>query len=206
MDSKTAIVNAALLLVGDEELTDLDAATSTTGRIAQRWYPHTRDTVIRSYTWNFALARQALSLLAANPAFEFGNQFTLPTDPFCLRALSIFDSDSEWRVEGRKLLTDDGSVNLKYISRVTDVAQFDDLYTDALIYKLASNMAFAIMRDRLLKRELQAEYLIKVQEARTADSMEGTFDRIASDVFLRTRRVGSLIPPVTPPSSAGSPR
>ncbi|KKK90309.1 hypothetical protein LCGC14_2724350, partial [marine sediment metagenome] len=65
MDSETAIANAALLLVGDEELIDLDAATSTTGRIAQRWYPHTRDSVVRSYTWNFALARQALSLLAA---------------------------------------------------------------------------------------------------------------------------------------------
>ena len=206
MDSETAIANAALLLIGAKELTDLDSDTSTTGRIAQRWYPHTRDTLLRRYTWNFALARQALTKDATGPVFEYANSYTLPVDPYCLRALMMFDSESGWKIEGRKFLTDDGTVNLKYISRVTNTVDFDDLFTDAFIYKYAANMSFPVMRDKVLKRELQQEYLLKIQEAITADSMEGTFDRISNEVFLKTRRIGSVIPPTTPPSSAGTPR
>ncbi len=206
MDSETAIANAALLLIGANELTDLDADTSTTGRIAQRWYGHTRDVLLRSYTWNFALARQSLSKDATGPDFEYANSYTLPTNPYCLRALMMFDSESGWKIEGRKLLTDDGSVNLKYISRVTNVVDFDDLFTDAFIYKYAANMAFPIMRDKVLQRELKAESERLAQIARTSDSMEGTFDRISNEIFLKTRRIGSAIPPTTPPSSAGTPR
>lgn len=206
MNSETAIANAALLLVGAQELTDLDADTSTTARIAQRWYGHTRDSLLRSYTWNFSLARQTLSQDATGPDFEYANSYTLPTDPYCLRALMMFDSESGWKIEGRKLLTDDGSVNLKYISRVENVVDFDDLFTDAFIYKYAANIAFPVMRDKVLQDRLTIQYLERVREARTSDSMEGTFDRISNEVFLKTRRIGSAIPPTTPPSSAGSPR
>lgn len=206
MESETAIANAALLLVGAEELTDLDAATSTTGIIAQRWYPHTRDALLRRYTWNFALEEQSLSQDSTAASTQFANSYTLPTNPYCLRALIMFDSDSEWKVRKRKLLTDDGSVTLHYISRVTNTVDFDDLYTDAFIYKLAANMAYPIKRDKVLVRELKDEFKDRISEAITADSMEGTFDRISNEVFLRTRRIGSVIPPTTPPSSAGTPR
>ena len=67
MNSSTAIANASLLLIGAKELTDLDTDTTTTGRIAQRWYAHTRDSILRGYTWNFALRRQALSKDATGP-------------------------------------------------------------------------------------------------------------------------------------------
>ncbi len=206
MNSSTAIANASLLLIGAKELTDLDTDTTTTGRIAQRWYAHTRDSILRGYTWNFALRRQALSKDATGPDFEFTNSFTLPTDPYCLRALVMFDSDSEWKVEGRKLLTDDGTANLKYIARIADTVEFDDLYTDALIYRFAANMAFPVMRDKVLQDRLTIQYLERVREARSADAIEGTFNKIRSEVFIDSRRTGSTIPPATPPSSAGSAR
>lgn len=206
MNSETEIANAALLLIGAKEIIDLDSDTTTTGRIVQRWYAHTKDAFLRSYTWNFALARQSLSKDTTAVSTEFSNSYSLPTDPYCLRALSVFNSDSEWRIEKRKLLIDDGSVILKYISRVNNTVEFDDLFTDALIYKLGGNMAFPVMRDKVLQKELKIEAERLAQIARTADSMEGTFDKIESDVFIRARRIGSVIPPVTPPSSAGSPR
>ena len=206
MESKTAIANASLLLVGAKEITDLDSDTTNTGRIIRRWYQHSRDGLFRSYPWKFALTRQSLSKDSTAATTEFTNSYTLPTDPYCLRALAIYDSSSEWRIEGRKLLIDDGSVILKYISRVSNPVDFDDLFTDALIYKLAANIAFPVMRDKVLQDRLTAQFLERVQEARTMDSMEGTFDKIESDVFINSRRIGSVIPPSTPPSSVGSPR
>ncbi len=193
MENETAIANAALNEVGGGSLTDWEADTSSHARTIQRWFRHTRDTLLRHYTWNFALARQALSQDSTGPSFEFTNSYSLPTNPYCLRALVMYDSVSEWRVEGRKLLTDDSTVNLKYISKVTDPMQFDDLFTEAFIFRLAANIAFPVMRDKVLARELYAIYLEKVQVARTSDSMEGSQDGIRSQALTNVRLTGSAI-------------
>jgi hypothetical protein len=205
MNSKTEIANAALTEVGANPITDLDSDTTTQGVVVRRWYAHTKDLLLRHYTWNFSLARQALSQDATGPSFEFSNSYTLPTDPYCLRALSMYNSSSEWKVEGRKLLTDDSSVNLKYVSRVSNPVEFDDLFTDALIFRLAANIAFPIMRDRLLVRELLVIYEAKIQEARTADAQEGTFNVMRNRVLTVVRR-GIDSPPSTPVSGSGTSR
>ncbi len=193
MENETAIANAALNEVGGGSLTDWEADTTIHARTIQRWFRHTRDTLLRHYTWNFALARQALSQDATGPSFEFTNSYSLPTNPYCLRALVMYNSASEWRIEGRKLLTDDSTVNLKYISKVTDPMQFDDLFTEAFIFRLAANIAFPVMRDKVLARELYAIYLEKVQVARTSDSMEGSQDGIMSQALTGVRLTGSDI-------------
>jgi len=196
MQSETAIANAALTEVGGGSLTDLNADTTTHARIVQRWYSHARDATLRHYAWNFALARQRLAQDATGPDFEFTYSYSLPTNPYCLRALEIYNNLNKWKVEGRKLLTDATPVDLKYIKRVTDVAQFDDLFTEALIFRLAASIAFPVMRDKVMARELYATYLEKVQEARTTDSMEGTPDSIESNALIDIRRVGTVSPPI----------
>lgn len=193
MENETAIANAALNEVGGGSLTDWEADTTTHARNIQRWFRHTRDALLRRYTWNFALARQALSQDSSGPSFEFTNSYSLPTNPYCLRALVMYDSASEWRVEGRKLLTDDSTVNLKYISKVTDPVQFDDLFTEAFIFRLAANIAFPVMRDKVLARELYKIYLEKIADAITADSMEGSQDGIESQALTNVRLTGSTI-------------
>lgn len=193
MEDETAIANAALNEVGGGSLTDWEADTTSHARTIQRWFRHTRDALLRHYTWNFALARQALSQDSSGPSFEFTNSYTLPTDPYCLRALVMYDSVSKWKIEGRKLLTDDSTVNLKYISKVTNPVEFDDLFTEAFIFRLASNIAFPVMRDKVLARELYGIYLEKVQIARTSDSMEGSQDRIESDALTEVRPAGANI-------------
>ena len=207
MNSKTEIANAALTEVGAKAITDLDSDTTTQGLVVQRWYSHTKDTLLRAYTWNFALARQSLSqdATAVDDLGEFTNSYTLPTKPYCLRALSMYKSSSEWKIEGRKLLTDDSSVNLKYISRVSNPVEFDDLFTEALLFRLAANIAFPIMRDRLLARELYQIYTEKIQDARTADAQEGTFNVMRSRALTVVRK-GLSSPPSVPVSGSGTPR
>lgn len=205
MNSETEIANASLIEVGAATITDLAADTTTHGDIVRRWYAHTRDAVLRHYTWNFALARQALSRDSSGPDFEFTNSFSLPTDPYCLRALEMYNSTAEWKVEGRKLLTDDSTVNLKYISRVTNTVEFDDLFTDALVFKLAANIAIPIKRDNALALKLQEIAEIKLQTARTHDSQEGTFNVMRNNVLNSVRR-GIGRPPTIPVSGTGTAR
>ena len=205
MNSKTEIANASLVEVGGAVITDLDTDTTTNGDIVRRWYLHTRDSMLRQYTWNFALARQSLTKDLTGPSFEFANSFTLPTLPYCLRALEMYNSMSEWKVEGRKLLTDDSSVNLKYISRVENVVDFDDLFTDALIFKIAANIAVPIKRDNALALKLMEVAEIKIQTARTHDSQEGTYNQMKSRVLTSVRK-GIMSPSNIPVIGGGTPR
>jgi len=206
MKSDTEIANAALILVGAATITDLTADTTTHGDVVRRWYGHTRDALLRPYTWNFALARQALSQDAtAVGTPEFTYSYSLPTNPYCLRALEMWNSFAEWKVEGRKLLTDDSSVNLKYISRVENVVDFDDLFTDTLIYHLASNIAGPIKRDNALGLKLLEIADAKLQTARTHDSQEGTFNVMRSRALTSVRR-GIVSPPNIPVAGGGTAR
>ncbi len=206
MNSDTEIANAALIEVGAKTITDLAADTTTHGDIVRRWYIHTRDSMLRQYTWNFALARQALTKdTTAVGTPEFTNSFTLPTIPYCLRALEMWNSFAEWKVEGRKLLTDDDTVNLKYISRVTNTVDFDDLFTDALIFRLAANIAVPIKRDKVLANSLLEIAEFKTQTARTHDSQEGTYNQMKSRVLVSVRR-GIMSPSSVPVAGGGTPR
>ncbi len=205
MNSSTEIASASLVAVGSSAITDLDTDTTTHGEIVRRWYSHTRDSMLRRYTWNFALARQALSQDATGPDFEFTYSYTLPTDPYCLRALEMYDSMSEWKTEGRKLLTDDSSVNLKYISRVENEVDFDDLFTDAFIITLAANICVPIKRDNALALKLMEVAEAKTQAARTHDSQEGTYNVIKTRV-LNSVRGGIQSPSNIPVAGGGTAR
>lgn len=206
MNSNTEIANTALVEVGASVITDLDTDTTKNGDIVRRWYKHTRDALLRSYSWNFALARQDLTKdVTSEGGGEFTNSYTLPTNPYCLRALEIYDSGSTWKLKGRKLLTDDSTVHLKYISRVTNVVDFDDLFTDAFIYKLASAIAWPITRNRVLAGDLQSIYLEKAQMARTADSQEGTPDYLVNNSLIWPR-FGSTGISLKPATGPGTPR
>jgi len=205
MNSKTEIANAALIEVGASVITDLDSDTTTQGDVVRRWYTHTRDAMLRHYTWNFALARQSLSQDVTGPDFEFTYSYSLPTNPYCLRALEMYNSTSEWKVEGRKLLTDDATVNLKYISRVSNPVEFDDLFTDAFVFKLAANIAIPIKRDNALAAKLLETAEFKLQTARTHDSQEGTFNVMRNNVLVGVRG-GLNKPPSIPVSGVGTAR
>jgi hypothetical protein len=75
------------------------------------------------------------------PENEWDFVFDLPSD--YLRFRSIFeetDSTSQSRrhaIEGLVLFTNLSAVSLRYIKRVTDVTQFDPLYTEVLVLQLA---------------------------------------------------------------------
>jgi len=47
------------------------------------------------------------------------------------------DTNFSYSLEGDRLLTNEGEVNLRYIKRVTDPTKFDPLFVEVLILKLA---------------------------------------------------------------------
>ena len=155
MATEVSICSNALRRLGDSPITSL-TEDSERARLCNAFYEPSRDAVLRSHTWNFAINRANLAKLSTSPAFEYANQFALPTDPFCLRVLKMEFEDYEFKIEnlagqGRVLLTDEGEAKIIYIARVTDPSLFDSMFVDTLTAKLAVDLAYPVTNSTTLQ-------------------------------------------------------
>lgn len=173
MASEVEICNLALGLLGDESIISLSDDSKRAG-LCKLFYPAIRDRVLRSHPWNSAIMRVVLAPLAETPAFGYSYYFVLPTDPYCLRVIEANENIYAWKIEGRKLLTDEAAVNLLYIGRVTDVNLFDSLLIDAIATRLAAELAHPLTAKMNTVTAMWELYKIKLQEARGVNAQEGT--------------------------------
>jgi hypothetical protein len=173
MASKVQICNLALSKIGASNIIALDNETKE-GRQCSYLFDLMRDAVLTSYPWNFALKRAELAQLSEVPDFEFYYQYQLPSD--CLRVVDIYDSGSDYVIEGDRLLTDDDEVNIKYIARIADTTLYHPNFIEAFSLRLAADLAVAIANDKSLKATLLQEYRLAVFEAYKLNAIEGKPD------------------------------
>jgi len=133
----------ALKDVGRKRLTSYESDASAEGLDCRLFYDQTRQEILRGFDWPFARKRQTLSQDTTTPDFEYAYRYQLPTDYLCTqkRANNLeYDSDEEddrWTIEGNYILTNDSSVELKYVSDIEDISKFDPLFTRILILRLS---------------------------------------------------------------------
>ena len=188
MASTVGIVNAALIKLGEATITSLSEGAKP-ARLAHAVYDELRDSVIQAHPWNFALARAELAADAAAPVWGYANAYPLPTAPdYCLRVLRLEDTETEWKVEGRRILTDAGApLRVLYLRRVTDPNEFSALFREALAARLAAELAEPLKQSSSMAEAMRALYERKLAEARTADAQEGTPDAIEAEEWLLAR-------------------
>ena len=119
---------------------------------------------------------------AKTPAYKWAYQYQLPDDFMRLREVYEDDGTDEvnyrWEIEGRKILTDYDTCNIKYVRKVTLPTDFDPLFTEVLILRLAlklinptagtkTNDIKADIKDDLRLAEAKAK-IISLQENDTS--------------------------------------
>lgn len=184
MTSIVAVCNRALSKIGDELIImSLDDETKP-ARYCKALYADTRDFVLRSYPWRFALKRYILAPLKEKPLFGYDYQFVVPSD--CLRVWKTREQQ-RYQVEGRYILADQNIFAFIGISRIEDAAQFDPMFVEALSLRLAAELAVPLTAAVSLKENLTKEYQQFVQQAKTASAMEGIQDIYVSQGWLEAR-------------------
>ena len=179
------ICNMALLNVTRTTITSIDA-NQVEAIWCKTYFTHIRDALLRSHFWNFAKKRQTLQKLTDIPPFEFSNTFDLPAD--YIRSVKLHDTSAVFKVEGKTLLTDDNTVNLIYIARVTDTTQFDDLFIATFVALLAAALAKPVTGSEDLKPALLREAKEKLNEAKRRDGQEDTPDNLETNTLTDSRR------------------
>ena len=200
MASTVDIANFALNNLGASNITSLDE-NSKAARVVNQRYESVRDAVFRAHPWNCLINRASLAQETTTPAFGYTYQYALPTDPFCLRVLEFSNGTLSYPqdnitnntggpvfvIEGRKLLTDEGTAQIKYIGRVTDTQLYDASLTEALAARLAAEICYAITGSTSMVQKQTSLYEAKVNEARFNDATEGATQRLEASDFIESR-------------------
>ena len=197
MASVVDLCNRALDLLGAANITAL-TENSKEARLCNGNFDDVRDAVLRSHPWNAAITRKALPSDSDTPAFGFSFQFSLPTDPFCLRVLSFwnsnvnndvaaYDSNVMFKIEGRKVLSNEDTCNIIYIGRITDTEQYDSLLNKAISARLAAEIAYNITGSNTVASNMLTIYEARLKEAKGVDSMEGFPEQPQADDFTNIR-------------------
>jgi len=195
MASEVEICNSALNLIGASNILNL-TEDSKAARICNQRYAFIRDAVFRSHPWNSLITRVSLTADTTTPAFDYSYQFTLPTDPYCLRVLRLQDNDTVHTIEGRKILCNESTIKLIYVARILDVNLYDQLLMETIAARLAADISYALVNSTNLTQQLERQYDSKIREARFVDATEGTPDNITNltdktyqegDLFIASR-------------------
>jgi len=182
MASETDICNSALIKVGARRITSLGDG-SKEGKICTEMYPRKRDELLRSHPWNFSMKRVELAQTINTPAFDYEQEYQLPSD-----VLRVFKTDFEeqtnerWVVEGDKLLSNTSTVKILYQARVTDTTKFDAAFVEILSLYMAADFAYALSQSASLAKSLLDQFNVALRDARSIDAQEG-FDNNIVEAF-----------------------
>jgi hypothetical protein len=200
MASTVDIANFALNNLGASNISSLDE-NSKAARIVNQRYEAVRDAVFRAHPWNCLIQRAQLAQETEAPAFGYNYQYALPTNPFCLRVLEFSNGTLSYPqdnitnnsggpvfvIEGRKLLTDEGTARIKYVGRITDPQQYDASLVEALAARLAAEVCYAITGSTSMVQIQTSLYEAKINEARFNDATEGATQRLEASDFIESR-------------------
>ena len=174
MTSKVEIFNKALYLLGKSRV-DSPTEDNENARVLASIYDSCLDELLVTMPWNFAVTRQTLTVITgAVNLSPFDYVYQLPQLPYCLRVLSINnDVQDNYIIEGRYLYTDELSVNVSYIGRITDPQQFSPEFVKSLSLLMASESANALTGSSSTGENLYGLYQRHISQAATANANEG---------------------------------
>lgn len=186
-NSAVEICSNGLLLLGAQPINSFDDETDRATLVSNLW-PNALEAILRSHPWNRATKRVSLAADVAAPDFDYARQFTLPSD--CMRVLSVGlkGQPQTYELEGRKILSDEEIIYLRYVWKNDDIASWDALLVQAAEAYMAMTCAYPITKSASMFDMMANLWKLKRQEARTIDGQENPPEEIGDFPLLQARR------------------
>lgn len=181
-----SICNLALQKLGAQRIVSLEDATKN-AHLCEGFYDQAVDETLRAHPWNCAIYRKELAAEEETPAFGWAYRYALPSNPYCLRVLQMQETDYEFVIEGRFLLTDEGTCKIVYVKRIVDPNEFDALLVEAIAARLATKLAYPVTQSVSLEDKMTKNFISILSEARSVDAQEGTPQVIDTSWLLDSR-------------------
>ena len=191
MASAVDIANSALNLLGASTISAFTDDSKNARLVNQRYEP-VRNRVFRSHAWNCLHKRVQLAQNSTAPVVEYSFAYALPSD--CLRVLKVHNgttdsiaSNIDYKLEGRNIVTNEGTVFIIYIAIDTDPNNYDTYLQESISHQLAADIAYAITNNATLAKNYMERADERLREARFIDATENALGTIESNEFTDAR-------------------
>jgi hypothetical protein len=191
MASVVDMCNSALNLLGASTISAL-TDDSKNARLCNQRYESVRNRVFRSHAWNCLHKRVQLAQNSTAPVIEYSNAYALPSD--CLRVLKVHNGSTDsiksaidYKLEGKNVVTDEGTIYLIYIALDTDPNNYDSYLQESISHQLAADLCYAITNNATLANNYMARADERLREARFIDATENSLGTVESNEFTDAR-------------------
>lgn len=184
------LCNLALMKLGKSTIVSLSDPTDEAEKVNMA-QGETRRRLLIEGPWPFAIKRQELAMLTGEDTHDdFVYKYQLPTD--CLKVLNVNAVDvapylNEYRVEGRKLLANDSTIEVRYIFDNDNESQWSPGFTRAFIDQLAYDLSFYFRADKSLTQLLAEQAQRSKLDAISIDTQQGTSQQIYDSSIIDVR-------------------
>ena len=183
--SKTGIANLALTNLGQELISDI-TEDNDSARTLNNMYDSVRDAALRMHPWNFAIKRETIAADPKKPKWKWANSFRVPSD--FLRMIET-EFHSPFEIEGNNILSNEtGALNIKYVARIEDPAQYDSLFVEVFAAMLAVQAVERIAQSNAKKSSLERDLKVILHRARSVDGQENDFQVFVEDTWITAMR------------------
>lgn len=188
MASKVQICNMALSRLGARSIVSLEEGTNE-ANLCSTLFDDIAERVMVQGSWTTTIKRVGLARTINTPTFGYSAEFQLPVDPKCLKVLNVNDSNAQtdYRIEGDKLLCNESSVKIRYIGKITNTSDYGPLLTEAVELLLASYLAYPLTGNASLADRVKAEYAEALMNNLAVDNQQGAKDMLISDTLTWVR-------------------
>lgn len=179
MTSIVSICNLALTNIGKQTISSL-TETGAEARACNQLYGITRDMLLQSYPWRFALKTASLAEITNIHNKTWGYSFIRPSD--CLKVLYVkteacpFDAVSAagtpYMIEGDRVFTNINPCFLHYVAKLEDPTRFPPMFVDTLSWHLAARLAMPLTRDPKVRADAYQLARAMQAQAEVSDANE----------------------------------
>ena len=183
--SKTIIINKALSLIGAKQIVSVDDGSDMANLVGSI-YETSLKSVLSECKWNFATKRDSLptNSTATLDFYDVGETiiYDRPTD--IIRIYSSEPPTAKWREEQDYIISDSSGLGLRYVYYIEDVTKFPIYFVEALVDKLASDLAYAVVNSASLAERCLIKYEnISLPKATSSNSKTGVQQTMQDDAW-----------------------
>lgn len=204
--SETRICNQALTNIGvSKTIASLDES-SKEARTCALWYETSRNTVLTEMEWGFAQRRVTLAARTDDPPEPWGYHYAYPAA--CLKVTRIDDGRIVTRadlripfqieglgvpggtgsdIEALRILTDQVDAVAVYTAVVANPALYPPAFVNALVWRLAADIAMPLAVAQPLRDRAEQYYGIWLSRARANDLREAQDRPEPDSEFIQAR-------------------
>lgn len=197
MANYVQIANLAATEIGtDARVTDPDE-DKTLARAVKGVWDSERRAAIRDGSWNFAARRAGLAALDEAVSHPFTYAYELPSD--CLRLIEVLSAGARdsYQLEGRKILCDiSGPLYIRYLADITEPAQFDEAFANALARRIAWTIGHKIAGSTFDQAAAERKYWGAIKSAKRVDAMENPPIDQEESSWIQARWGGEVFDPL----------